>query len=501
VFDGRDVERSAEGTIPIDLFVTTHIDQDHVGGIESLRENNYKIQNVVEPANRRFETYTPGVDTPKGRVSEFTMGMYENGLEKHDIDTVSQMSTGDTLPTDLNIDTQVLSPPSKEEEPTREDEEIEFSRREDGYNVTFGSSRANENGVVFKIEDEHSALFMGDVQNKTNHHAESWLIEQHDDPESEVNADVLFVGHHGSDNATSQEFLERVDPSTVVISSDLGEQFDHPRDKILKNLHEHDVDVYWTAGHGTIRNDLNEGHATEQTTGLETTDAADLAALKHYCKENETDAEDVKILAADELSEDTPDWVAEAAPMVAETTQEMVDTAITNADTVAEVRQTLDDHPAAAEHLREIVQTDRDEYVTTQTDVRENRQAYRDAQQAQAAAQPSKSERLRGALPLVSDQTYRNTTAWPPKRSRDRSPRTPSPPPSKTVRPPRQSATIRGTNRRPTIWWPPRSRRTQPSRQPRTPRNSARACAETSARTRTLRKRWKHRTHICLPAW
>lgn len=70
--------------LPINLFVTTHIDQDHVGGIESLRENNYKIQNVVEPANRRFETYTPGVDAPKGRVSEFTVGMYENGLEQHD---------------------------------------------------------------------------------------------------------------------------------------------------------------------------------------------------------------------------------------------------------------------------------------------------------------------------------------------------------------------------------------------------------------------------------
>lgn len=138
---------------------------------------------------------------------------------------------------------------------------------------------------------------------------------------------MLFVSHHGSANATSTEFLERVDPGLVVISSDLGERHDHPNDEVLKNFYEHDVDVYWTAGHGTVRTDLTDTPSTDPTTDLDTTNPADLAALNHYCRDHEIDPETVGVLPPD-LPEATPKWAIDGAPMVAEPYEQFVNEAI-----------------------------------------------------------------------------------------------------------------------------------------------------------------------------
>lgn len=45
-------------------------------------------------------------------------------------------------------------------------------------------------------------------------------MEQHTNAESGVDltADILFVGHHGSKNATNKRFLNAVDPEHVMIS-------------------------------------------------------------------------------------------------------------------------------------------------------------------------------------------------------------------------------------------------------------------------------------------
>lgn len=291
-----------------------------------------------------------------------------------------------------NTDATVLGPPDA-------DGTVDVTRAATGANVNFKDKHANENGAVFKIEGERSALFMGDVQDDTHHYAESWLIQEHDDPESDIDlaADVLFVGHHGSNNATSEEFLDRVDPELAVISSELNGQYNHPHDEVLETLHEQDVGVYWTAGHGTVRTDLDEALATEQTTDLATTHAADLAALKHYCQDQDVTPEAVETLAPGHLPEETPDWVGEA-PMIADSPETMVEAAITNAESVEEVRQVLEDHPDAADHLRDVVHTDQDEHVTSYEEAMENKRRYQ-AALTEANREPTMREQFRSKLP------------------------------------------------------------------------------------------------------
>lgn len=174
----------------------------------------------------------------------------------------------------------------------------------------------------------------------------------------------------------------------------------HPHDTTLERLHDRDVDVYWTAAHGTTRTDLDEALFTEQTTDLNTTDVADLAALKYYCREHDVSPEQIQALTSDHLPEETPEWVADAAPMLVETTEEIVDEALANAETVEDVRHTLTATPDAHDQFRETVQADRDEHVTTKADVKRNREAYFNAKDAEDSyKQRPLHTRLRANLP------------------------------------------------------------------------------------------------------
>ncbi len=371
VLADRIVDQTENGNIPL-TFTTTHFHQDHIKGLANLGYNNYEVSHAFNPDIRRIEVLEG--DTSGTRINEKTIKDYKNDLNRLNTSKFTQVSCSDEIPIDSDANLHVLAPPDT-------DESVEVTRASTGADVNLPPERPNENSAVYKLDGEQSALFMGDVQDETDHYGESWLIQEHDDPESEVDldADVLFVAHHGSNNATSEEFLERVDPKRAVISSDLGKQYDHPTETVLENLHDREIDVHWTAGHGTTRLDLDSNGAhPEPTTDLETTDAADLAALKHYCREHEIDPETVGVLPPD-LPEETPAWAIDAAPMIADTQEQFIDEAVANAETVEDLRQTLDPTPDAHDQLREAVQADREAHVTTKADVTRNKEAYFEA--------------------------------------------------------------------------------------------------------------------------
>jgi competence protein ComEC len=394
ILNGRATPKTDTGYIPIETFAVTHIHDDHAKGVGTLHDHGYEIQHVVEPARDRYELRDPGTGKPQKGVKDVVMDTYVKGLKKHDPETIRQVAVGDSLSPDWAA--QVVAPPS-------EPGTLRFTSPATGRENTLKPTGANANSLAFKTEGEQSVLFMGDVEDTGGLNGETRLLHQHDSDESDVdlNADILVLAHHGSDNATSEAFVERVDPEIAVISSDLGTKHDHPRDSVLKTLHEHDVDVYWTAGHGTIRTDLDQTLSPDPTTDLATTDAADLAALKYYCRENDVAPEEVETLAPGNLPHETPDWITTAAPLVAQTREEIADAAITNAETTEDVYQALKDHHPANRYLYLAIEDDRTEHVTTAATVRENQQRRDTAEQEQAAAQPSWRDRVQSALPLV----------------------------------------------------------------------------------------------------
>lgn len=308
-----------DGTEPqtIDHFAVTHIHDDHVDGVRVLKDTGYTIDQAYQPSASRYET---GKDS---QVKRAVLGAYFEALSDHGIEPneINQLTEGDPILEEEDATLTALSPPATAET-------VETTSQTSGHWCTFKPEEANGNGVVCKFEGPNgvSGLFMGDVGDESAHNAESWLVEQHDKSDSDVdlNTDILFLGHHGSKNSTGETFLNEVDPAHVVISSGLDNnytsknQYDgHPHDETLKRLHEREIDVHWTAIHGTIDTAIEEENITlDHETTIETTDAADIAVLKYYGQENDLDQEalaETEEITRSELPEETPEWVNEVS--------------------------------------------------------------------------------------------------------------------------------------------------------------------------------------------
>ena len=77
-------------------------------------------------------------------------------------------------------------------------------------------------------------------------------------PSTILNADVLKVGHHGSDNSATQYFLNYVRPSISVISVGINNRNGHPTENTLSRLEQAGSDIYRTDVHGTIKICVND---------------------------------------------------------------------------------------------------------------------------------------------------------------------------------------------------------------------------------------------------
>ncbi len=106
-----------------------------------------------------------------------------------------------------------------------------------------GADFSNENSLVIRLSSgKFNCLFAGDL-NKT---AEEKLLAENQD----LKANILKVGHHGYDDATSGEFLQAVSPEVALISI-------RPRVKeylgtTLEALNKKNVRVYRTDSAGNI---------------------------------------------------------------------------------------------------------------------------------------------------------------------------------------------------------------------------------------------------------
>ena len=103
----------------------------------------------------------------------------------------------------------------------------------------------NDMSIVVRITyGETTFLFTGDI----GWDAERDLVEAGID----LSADVLKVGHHGSNTSSSYMFLREVMPSYAVISVGAGNIYDHPDEETLSRLQDVGAEIYRTDVMGTI---------------------------------------------------------------------------------------------------------------------------------------------------------------------------------------------------------------------------------------------------------
>jgi len=103
----------------------------------------------------------------------------------------------------------------------------------------------NRRSLVLLVEHgEVRVLLMGDADVSV----EATMMEQIPN----LNAKLLKLGHHGSENSTSQPFLDRVDPDYAVISTNADNIRGYPSPLIMDRVRQQGIDLLLTYEDGDI---------------------------------------------------------------------------------------------------------------------------------------------------------------------------------------------------------------------------------------------------------
>jgi len=109
-------------------------------------------------------------------------------------------------------------------------------------------AETNDTSIVMKVVfGETSFLFTGDMETA----AENDMLDYWEGKDS-LHADVLKVGHHGSDTSTGYRFLYEVSPTYGVISVGTGNTYGHPHDEPMSRLNDAGVTLFRTDMLGTV---------------------------------------------------------------------------------------------------------------------------------------------------------------------------------------------------------------------------------------------------------
>ena len=201
--DGDDVIRyiKKKGYDRIDYVVGTHPHEDHIGGMD----------NVVES----FDIGT--IYMPKASSNTRTFEDLLNAISKKGL-SVTTAKAGVSILDTSNLHIDILAPNST------------------GYDDTNDYS-----AVVKLVYGKASFLFMGDAEEISEREIAT-----------DVDVDVLKVGHHGSNSSTSNSFLKKVTPIYAIICVGEDNSYGHPTQATLDKLKSAGAKIYRTDLNGTV---------------------------------------------------------------------------------------------------------------------------------------------------------------------------------------------------------------------------------------------------------
>jgi beta-lactamase superfamily II metal-dependent hydrolase len=102
-----------------------------------------------------------------------------------------------------------------------------------------GGNDINANSIVLRLDyGDFSMLLMGDAEAQT----EQRMLGK----DIDLKAKVLKVAHHGSKYATSQDFINRVQPAVAIISDGAWNRYGHPAQSVLDRLKAAGTKIYRT---------------------------------------------------------------------------------------------------------------------------------------------------------------------------------------------------------------------------------------------------------------
>ena len=106
------------------------------------------------------------------------------------------------------------------------------------------SKDENDSSIISYFTYDHlNYLFMGDASKEI----EKQLMDTYD-----LKADVIKVGHHGSNTSSDVAFLDFLDCKIALISAGYKNKYNHPSVETLKTLDKLNINTFCTSTDGSI---------------------------------------------------------------------------------------------------------------------------------------------------------------------------------------------------------------------------------------------------------
>jgi len=183
--------------------VATHPHEDHIGGLDTVIKN-FPVERV----------YLPDVSATTRTFEDFIAAVKESGAKRIRAKAGVKLNLPD-------LKAEFLAPKSA------------------------SYDDLNNYSAVLKITYGNiSFLLTGDAEAESE---KEMLAKGYN-----LKADVLKVGHHGSQSSTTSAFLKAVAPKYAVISVGKDNDYGHPAPQTLKRLQSAGVKIYRTDENGTI---------------------------------------------------------------------------------------------------------------------------------------------------------------------------------------------------------------------------------------------------------
>lgn len=185
----------------IDYVIGTHPHTDHIGGLKDII-NTFEIGKI----------YMPKVVSTTKTYESLLMAIKDKNLK------INTAKAGTSIIDTDALKINILAPT----------------------NSTY--TELNNYSVVTKITyGTTKFLFMGDAEKLS----ENEIKEN-------VTADVIKIGHHGSNTSSSIDFIKKVNAKYGIISVGLNNKYNLPKEEIITNWENSGTKIYLTSINGTI---------------------------------------------------------------------------------------------------------------------------------------------------------------------------------------------------------------------------------------------------------
>lgn len=185
----------------IDYVIGTHPHADHIGGLKDII-NTFEIGKI----------YMPKVVSTTKTYESLLMAIKDKNLK------INTAKAGTSIIDTDALKINILAP----------------------NNSTY--TELNNYSVVTKITyGTTKFLFMGDAEKLSENEIKE-----------DVTADVIKIGHHGSNTSSSIDFIKKVNAKYGIISVGLNNKYNLPKEEIITNWENSGTKIYLTSINGTI---------------------------------------------------------------------------------------------------------------------------------------------------------------------------------------------------------------------------------------------------------